>query len=190
MKPVNRNEPPAEAPSKAGKEQKAAKKGAPKAKRPASETQRLRLSVLCGVLAALTFASLAVGGWQLSQALAIRDSYQADLVSAVTLTADVAAGEVIEAGDVTVSEVPSAFAPADRATETSEVVGLRANSNLTAGNAVSLSSLQASSDPATLARDLKRICAAGYLCARIQPVDMFPQSGHVETVVLMSKVKE
>ncbi len=47
-----------------------------------------------------------------------------------------------------------------------------------------------SCDPATLARDLKRICAAGYLCARIQPVDMFPQSGHVETVVLMSRVKE
>ena len=29
----------------------------------------------------------------------------------------------------------------------------------------------------------------GYLCARIQPVDMFPQSGHVETVCLMSRVE-
>lgn len=46
-----------------------------------------------------------------------------------------------------------------------------------------------SCDPATLARDL-RICAeGGYQPTKIQPLDMFPQTGHVETVVLMSRVE-
>lgn len=44
-----------------------------------------------------------------------------------------------------------------------------------------------SCNPATLARDLKLLCAAEYECRRVQPVDMFPQSGHIETVVLLSK---
>lgn len=46
--------------------------------------------------------------------------------------------------------------------------------------------LYVSCNPATLARDLKILCASGYTCAGIQLVDMFPQSGHVETVVLLS----
>lgn len=45
-----------------------------------------------------------------------------------------------------------------------------------------------SCNPATLARDLKLLCAAEYECRRVQPVDMFPQSGHIETVVLLGKV--
>lgn len=47
-----------------------------------------------------------------------------------------------------------------------------------------------SCNPATLARDLKLLCVGnGFSIEKIQPVDMFPQTGHVETVVLMSKVK-
>lgn len=46
-----------------------------------------------------------------------------------------------------------------------------------------------SCDSATLARDLKYLCAEGYAVARVQPVDMFPQGVHVETVVLLSKLK-
>ena len=41
--------------------------------------------------------------------------------------------------------------------------------------------------PATLARDVRRFAAAGYLPQQIQPLDMFPQTSHVETVVLLSK---
>src|SRR5699024_197405 len=47
-----------------------------------------------------------------------------------------------------------------------------------------------SCDSATLARDLKYLCKEQYQIEKIQPVDMFPESVHVEMVVLMSKVKE
>jgi 23S rRNA (uracil1939-C5)-methyltransferase len=40
-----------------------------------------------------------------------------------------------------------------------------------------------SCDPATLARDLKKLIAGGYLFASISSFDMFPQTHHVETVV-------
>ena len=47
-----------------------------------------------------------------------------------------------------------------------------------------------SCDPSTLARDLKQLCAAGYSLHSLHAFDMFPQTAHVETIVLMSRVKE
>ena len=44
-----------------------------------------------------------------------------------------------------------------------------------------------SCDSATLARDLKYLCANGYRLERIRPVDMFPHTVHVETVVLIQR---
>ena len=44
-----------------------------------------------------------------------------------------------------------------------------------------------SCNPATLARDLKLLCERGFKLCEVQPVDMFPQTNHVETVVLLSK---
>ncbi len=47
-----------------------------------------------------------------------------------------------------------------------------------------------SCDSATLARDLKYLCERGYETREVQPVDMFPQTTHVECVVLMSRVEK
>lgn len=44
-----------------------------------------------------------------------------------------------------------------------------------------------SCNPETLVRDLKDLKTAGFQVKRIQPVDMFPWTEHVETVVLLSK---
>ena len=43
-----------------------------------------------------------------------------------------------------------------------------------------------SCNPATLARDVKALCQMGYAFQRAQPVDMFPWTGHVETVCLLT----
>lgn len=46
-----------------------------------------------------------------------------------------------------------------------------------------------SCDSATLARDLKYLSAKGYAVERVQPVDMFPMTVGVETVVMLTKLK-
>ena len=44
-----------------------------------------------------------------------------------------------------------------------------------------------SCNPATLARDVKILTAGGFTVQAVQPVDMFPRCGHVETVVLLTR---
>lgn len=45
-----------------------------------------------------------------------------------------------------------------------------------------------SCNPATLARDLKYLTDNGYEIKKVQPVDMFPQTSHVENVCLLEKI--
>lgn len=47
--------------------------------------------------------------------------------------------------------------------------------------------LYVSCNPASLARDLKLICEAGYKIVSIEPFDMFPQTNHVETYAVLEK---
>ena len=47
-----------------------------------------------------------------------------------------------------------------------------------------------SCNPETLARDLTHLTRRGWKALKIQPVDMFPQTEHVETVCLLSKLHE
>ncbi len=46
-----------------------------------------------------------------------------------------------------------------------------------------------SCDSATMARDVKRFATLGYRAVRACAVDLFPRADHVETVVLLSKLK-
>ncbi len=49
--------------------------------------------------------------------------------------------------------------------------------------------LYISCNPATLARDLKYLVEHSYEVSTVQPVDMFPQSSHVETIVMLKLKK-
>jgi 23S rRNA (uracil1939-C5)-methyltransferase len=44
-----------------------------------------------------------------------------------------------------------------------------------------------SCDPGTLARDLGILDELGYRTVEVQPVDMFPMTAHIETVILMTR---
>ena len=47
-----------------------------------------------------------------------------------------------------------------------------------------------SCNPTSLARDVKYLVENGYKLVEVQPVDMFPHSGHVECVTLMSRMEK
>ena len=44
-----------------------------------------------------------------------------------------------------------------------------------------------SCNPTTLAPNARQLVEAGYELKRVQPVDMFPQTPHIESVALLEK---
>jgi 23S rRNA (uracil1939-C5)-methyltransferase len=46
-----------------------------------------------------------------------------------------------------------------------------------------------SCNPATFARDAKELCRTAYRLEKVQPVDMFPHTGHIELVGLLVRNK-
>jgi len=44
-----------------------------------------------------------------------------------------------------------------------------------------------SCDPATLARDARRLIEAGYLLRQITPFDVFPQTYHIESISIWTR---
>lgn len=55
------------------------------------------------------------------------------------------------------------------------------------GKAMPKKVVYVSCDPSTLARDLKILEEKGYRTEIVQPVDMFPHTSHVETVIMMTR---
>ena len=45
-----------------------------------------------------------------------------------------------------------------------------------------------SCNPSTAARDAKFLCEQGYTLEKVQPVDLFPRTRHVEAVLLLTKL--
>ncbi len=69
-------------------------------------------------------------------------------------------------------------------------VGVTQSALLTLLDLAARKMVYVSCDPATLARDAQIICANGYRLQSAQPLDMFPQTHHVETVALFTRMAQ
>lgn len=122
------------------------------------EDSRRKLTVACGVLAGVAALSLGLGGWQLSEASALKAKFESNVRTVVVAATDVQSGHVLEAGDLTVAEIPADYVPADAvaaegdgSAAVAKLVGRAAVTNLSKGIAVSGSQVQGSDAPASIA---------------------------------------
>ena len=146
--------PPAPAPAQGG-QRTTSTAGAATARRqrgPAAGGTRKdrRLAAVAGVAIAVAVVTVGFSGWRWTQAQGELARLEKSTVKVVTVTRDVAPGEVITSADLTVASVPTAFAPKDAAKKVSDVAGRQSVTQQTSGTAVSLSSVSGSKKPASI----------------------------------------
>ena len=110
-----------------------------------------RLAAVAGVAIAVAVATVGFSGWRWTQAQGELTRLEQSTVKVVTVTRDVAPGELIDSADLTIASVPEAFAPKDAAKKVSDVAGRQSVVQQTSGTAVSLSSVSGSKKPASIA---------------------------------------
>lgn len=109
-----------------------------------------RLAAVAGVAIAVAVVTVGFSGWRWTLAQGELARLEETTVKVVTVTRDVAPGEVITSADLTVASVPTAFAPKDAARKVSDVAGRQSVTQQTSGTAVSLSSVSGSKKPASI----------------------------------------
>lgn len=112
---------------------------------------RRKLTAACGALAGVAALALAVGGWQTSQAAAVRQKLEGDMQRVVVAAKDVSAGTVLTASDLTEADVPSSYVPATATASAADLVGHAVITDLTEGVPVATAQVQASGTPSSLA---------------------------------------
>lgn len=110
-----------------------------------------RLAAVAGMAIAVAVATVGFSGWRWTQAQGELTRLEQSTVKVVTVTRDVAPGELIDSADLTIASVPKAFAPKDAAKKVSDVAGRQSVVQQTSGTAVSLSSVSGSKKPASIA---------------------------------------
>lgn len=110
-----------------------------------------RLAAVAGVAIAVAVATVGFSGWRWTQAQGELTRLEQSTVKVVTVTRDVAPGELIDSADLKIASVPKAFAPKDAAKKVSDVAGRQSVVQQTSGTAVSLSSVSGSKKPASIA---------------------------------------
>lgn len=109
-----------------------------------------RLAAVAGVAIAVAGVTVGFSGLRWTQAQGELARLEKSTVKVVTVTRDVAPGEVITSADLRVASVPTAFAPKDAAKKLSDVAGRQSVTQQTSGTAVSLSSISGSKKPASI----------------------------------------
>ena len=117
---------------------------------PAAGGTRRDRRLAAGVAIAVAVVTVGFSGWRWTLAQGELARLEETTVKVVTVTRDVAPGEVITSADLTVASVPTAFAPKDAAKKVSDVAGRQSVTQQTSGTAVSLSSVSGSKKPASI----------------------------------------
>lgn len=134
------------------REKKAKRSKSPLEKRAAKQRgDARRLTTLCGALAAVSVFAIGFSAVTFMSGQEMIGRATANLKSVVTVTQTVAVGSTITEDMLAIAQVPSEFVPSDAADEIDQVAGHKALSTLTAGIPVSLTTIQASEQPANMA---------------------------------------